>query len=74
VIVQGGAYAEHQFMNVVVEGRKQSIDAPSFTVSLAPESGTHLVLTTRRYANPPSLKFPWDQARQHRIVATSHGK
>jgi hypothetical protein len=74
VIVQGGAYGEHQFTSATIDGRKLAIDAPSFTVSLAPESGAHLLLTTRRYANPPSLKFPWDQPQQARLVARSHTK
>jgi hypothetical protein len=74
VIVQGGAYAEHQFADVTVEGHKQTVDAPSFTVELAPGSGSRLLLTTRRYANPPSLKFPWDQPRLAKVVATGHAK
>jgi hypothetical protein len=74
VVVQGGAYAEHQFADVTVNGRKQTIDAPSFTVELAPGSGVHLVLSTHRYVNPPSLKFPWDQTRHGTVVATSHSK
>jgi hypothetical protein len=74
VIVQGGAYGEHRFTSATLDGRKLAIDAPSFTVSLGPESGAHLLLTTRRYANPPSLKFPWDQPQQARLVARNHTK
>jgi hypothetical protein len=74
VIVQGGAYAEHQFADVTVEGRKQTVDAPSFTVELSPGSGARLLLTTHRYANPPSLKFPWDQRHPANFVATGHTK
>jgi hypothetical protein len=72
VIVQGGAYAEHQFADVTIDGHKRAVDAPSFTVQLAPGSGAHLVLTTHRYANPPSLKFPWEQAPAARAIATRH--
>ncbi|HEV8001240.1 MAG TPA: hypothetical protein VGP63_15240 [Planctomycetaceae bacterium] len=74
VVVQGGAYAEHQFADVTVEGHKQMVDAPSFTVELAPGSGARLLLTTRRYANPPSLKFPWDQSPPANVIAVSHTK
>jgi hypothetical protein len=74
VVVQGGAYAEHQFTNVTVNGSKRAVDAPSLTVELAPGSGARLLLTTRRYANPPSMKFPWDQTRHGTVVATSHSK
>jgi hypothetical protein len=72
VIVQGGAYAEHQFADLTIDGHKRAVDAPSFTVELSPGSGAHLVLTTHRYANPPSLKFPWEQTRPAQAIATRH--
>jgi hypothetical protein len=74
VIVQAGAYAEHEFVHVTLDGHRLPIDAPSFTVELSPGSGAHLVIGTRRYANPPSLKFPWDRPRSAKLVATSHAK
>ncbi len=57
-------------------GQRQQarINASTFTVELAPGSGAHLVLTTRRYANPPTLKFPWDRPRTAQVVATRHGR
>jgi hypothetical protein len=70
--VQGGAYAEHQFADLTIDGHKRAVDAPSFTVELSPGSGAHLVLTTHRYANPPSLKFPWEQTRPAQAIATRH--
>ena len=74
VVVQGGAYGEHQFADVIMDGQKRTIDAPSFTVDLAPGSGARLVLTTHRYGNSPTIKFPWDQARLAKVVATRHAK
>jgi hypothetical protein len=74
VIVQGGAYAEHEFADVTVDGRKRAVDAPSLTIELAPGSGARLLLTTHRYAHPPSLKFPWDQVGRAKLVATGHAK
>jgi hypothetical protein len=61
VVVQGGAYAEHRLAEVTVDGKTTRVDAPSLTVELAPSSGAHLLLATRRYANAPTMKFPWDQ-------------
>lgn len=61
VIVQGGAYAEHQFISVTQDNRQIGIDAGHFSVELAPGAGSQLVLKMRRYANQPTLSFPWDQ-------------
>lgn len=59
VIVQAGAYGEHRFLDVTQNGEKTRINASTFTVDLAPSSGTHLVLSTKRYVNAPTLSFPW---------------
>ncbi len=61
VIVQGGAYAEHQFISVTQDNRQIGIDAGHFSVELAPGAGSQLVLKMRRYANQPTLMFPWDR-------------
>jgi hypothetical protein len=61
VIVQGGAYAEHQFISVTQDNRQIGIDAGHFSVELAPGAGSQLVLEMRRYANQPTLMFPWDR-------------
>ena len=59
VIIQGGAYAEHQIDSVTIESQTTSIDGPWFALYLAPGSGTRLTLRMRRYANQPTLAFPW---------------
>ena len=59
VIVQGGAYAEHQLVSVAHRGQATRIDAPVLTVQLAPGSGAQLVITMRRYANRPTARHPW---------------
>ena len=59
VIIQGGAYGEHRFADVTVSGEKTRINSSTFTVELAPCSGAHLALTTKRYANAPTMNFPW---------------
>ncbi len=59
VVVQGGAYGEHQILSAAVDGQAVAVDHASFTVHLAPGCGQRLVLKMRRYANQPSFAFPW---------------
>jgi hypothetical protein len=59
VTVQGGAYAEHQIASVTVDGQVVPVDAPSFTVALAPGCGCQLTLKMKRYTNQPTFAFPW---------------
>ena len=61
VVVQGGGYGEHQILSAAVNGRTTPINARDFTVQLAPGTGATLTLTMKRYANPPTAKFPWDR-------------
>ena len=61
LIVQGGAYAEHQFISVTQGNQQIDIDSGHFSVELAPGSGSQLVLKMRRYVNQPTLMFPWDR-------------
>jgi hypothetical protein len=61
VVVQGGGYGEHQILSAGVNGRITPINARDFTVRLAPGAGATLTLAMKRYANPPSAKFPWDR-------------
>jgi hypothetical protein len=59
VVVQGGAYAEHQFVSVAAGEAVTPVGHAHLTVRLAPGAGGRLVLQTRRYANPPTFAFPW---------------
>jgi hypothetical protein len=59
VTIQGGAYGEHQILTVADGGAGRPVNARSFTVRLAPGAGSRLQLKMRRYANPPTLDFPW---------------
>jgi hypothetical protein len=61
VTVQMGAYAEHHANTVVVGDRTFPIDAPYFTVRLAPGTGDTLTINLRRYVHQPTLAFPWDR-------------
>jgi len=61
VVVQAGAYAEHQIASVAVNGRTLPVGAPDVTVQLAPGSGARLTLVMKRYVNTPTAAFPWDR-------------
>jgi hypothetical protein len=62
LVVQAGAYAEHQFLSVAVEGgRETPVKAPAFAVRLEPGCGTRLKIAMKRFANPPTLSAPWDR-------------
>jgi hypothetical protein len=61
VVVQGGGYGEHRIDRASVNGRALPIGGRDMTVRLAPGCGARLGLTMRRYANRPTLAFPWDR-------------
>src|SRR5262245_22001407 len=57
LVVQGGAYGEHQIETVNWNGKTTQIAAPSFTVKLDPGAGAKLTLKMRRYQNIPQRTF-----------------
>ncbi|MCY3707804.1 MAG: hypothetical protein OXG26_02840 [Caldilineaceae bacterium] len=59
VTVQGGAYAEHQFESVTLNGETVEVEDNTFEVNIAPGCGARLEIATNRYANTPTLAFPW---------------
>jgi hypothetical protein len=61
VVVQAGAYAEHQIASAEADGRAVRVDAAHVTVRLGPGCGGRLVLRIRRHVNAPTLAFPWDR-------------
>ena len=61
VIVQGGAYGEHQCLSVEVNGKRVAVNDACFTVHLEPGAGQRLVIKMQRYANQPTLAQPWDR-------------
>ncbi|RPI48928.1 MAG: hypothetical protein EHM55_24780 [Acidobacteria bacterium] len=60
VTVQMGAYGEHRATSVTAGERTVAIDAPYFTVRLAPGAGETLTINLRRYAQQPTLAYPWE--------------
>jgi len=61
VVIQGGAYGEHQIESVEENGRTTAVNARDFTVRLAPGAGATLRLVMRRYVNQPAAAFPWER-------------
>jgi hypothetical protein len=62
VLIQGGAYGEHQFSGVSLAGAQQTLDGKHLTVELAPGAGATLKLVMRRHVNTPTLNTPWASA------------
>ncbi len=61
VIVQLGAYGEHQCQTVQIDGKTRTIENSWFQVQLEPGCGARLVIQNKRYSNTPTLAFPWDR-------------
>jgi hypothetical protein len=61
VLVQAGAYGEHQITSVTEGDESYHVDSPFVTVKLSPGTGTKLVLGTERFVNQPTFVFPWDR-------------
>jgi hypothetical protein len=61
MVVQAGAYGEHTATEVQAAGRTWKVNAPWFTVRLAHGAGTRLIIGVARYANRPTLDFPWER-------------
>jgi hypothetical protein len=59
--VQGGAYGEHRFDAVTIDGQSTKINGPLLEVKLQPGAGARLVFQMTRYAHRPTLAFPWDR-------------
>ncbi len=60
VIVQGGGYGEHRIVAAQVGDQPVPVDGAWCAVHLEPGCGGRLTLKMERYANPPTMLFPWD--------------
>ena len=61
VIVQLGAFAEHQGIAIEVGGKRTAINGTYFAARLAPGAGETVTIAMKRYANAPTAIFPWDR-------------
>src|SRR5207253_9140449 len=60
VIVQGGAYGEHQLVAVSGGNGQTSVGSAHFAVQLAPGAGGKLTIRLKRHVNQPTLSLPWN--------------
>ncbi len=60
LIVQGGAYGEHQLVSASLGDKNQAVDKRWLEVQLAPGAGSKLFLKFKRHANQPTLALPWN--------------
>ena len=66
LIVQMGAYGEHQATAVRVGDRSIPVNASHFEIQLAAGTGDRLVIGIKRLVNDPTLAFPWDRSQERR--------
>ncbi len=59
VIVQAGAFGEHQFTHIKVGEKVQPLDSQYFEVRLPRSTSLRVEAGMRRFANDPSYAFPW---------------
>ena len=63
VVVQAGAFGEHQFTSVVQQVAGKPVETPVngkyFRVDLAPGSALRIEAGMKRFVNTPSYAFPW---------------
>ncbi len=60
VVIQGGGYGEHQIVEARIGEQRVPVEGAWCVVHLAPGCGGRVTLKMNRYANPPTLLFPWD--------------
>jgi hypothetical protein len=61
LIVQAGAYGEHQFRTASLGGKDTEVNAATLALELSPGAGERLVLRMSRHVNQPTLALPWDR-------------
>ncbi len=59
LIVQGGAYGEHQLISATASDKTVAVNSPLLTVQLGPGCGQKIVIEMKRYANDPTVLHPW---------------
>ena len=61
LIVQAGAYGEHNVSNVLIGNESMTVDGPYFRVKIDPGCGARLIVSNDRYTEKPTMAFPWDR-------------
>src|SRR6185503_8680716 len=63
LVIQGGAYGEHQIESVTIGDKTTRINSALLRVQLNPGSRERLILRMKRHANPPTVLHPWHRAK-----------
>ena len=63
VLVQAGAYAEHDFTAVTIGEKATEVGRSFVEIRLAPGAGSKITAKMKRYAHRPTLSMPWDRSR-----------
>jgi hypothetical protein len=58
VIVQAGAYGEHEFTTATADAATLTVNGRHVTVALAPGAGARIKLGVKRFAHQPTLAWP----------------
>ena len=59
LIVQAGAFAEHEFVELTCEDQSLPVESRYFAVQLPPAATIRLDVGMRRFAHRPTYAFPW---------------
>ena len=59
LIVQAGAFAEHEFVELTHEEQTVQVESKYFAVQLPPGTSIRLDVGMRRFAHRPTYAFPW---------------
>jgi hypothetical protein len=62
LVIQGGAFAEHEIVGLTCEGRDEAVGDTHLSVGLAPGSGGSLRLHLARHTRPATYAHPWHDA------------
>ena len=73
VTVQGGAYGEHQCLEINVNGVVTPINHPFVRVELAPGAGAKVTLRMKLFSNLPTLAQPWTRESMLQAHKTNSG-
>ena len=58
LIMQGGAYGEHELVSITADGQTLDIGSKWAQITIGPGTVAEMTITLKRYANPPSLEEP----------------
>jgi hypothetical protein len=59
VVLQAGAFGEHQFTEVNTAQNSRAVNSKFLTVHLKPGAAGHLQIGMKRFANQPTYATPW---------------